>query len=347
VGREVARRVHESSELSLCKVLVRDLARDRGVPRSLLTGSFDAVLASRPDLIIEVIGGVEPALGFVRTSLEAGVPVVSANKTLMSHHGRLLRRIAHERRVGLGCEASVLAGVPVLAALDQLRADRVTRIEGVVNGSCNYILSAMARGLSYESALDKARGLGLVEPDPSADVSGRDSAEKLCVLAAACGVDLSPARVEVTGIESVTSEDCARARRSRRAVRLVARMDPESGEASVAPALVRQEHPLYAVDGCDNALVIEAALAGRLVLQGPGAGPLPTASALLGEAVRLLGAPPMRPAPGRVEAPSSAGQTLEHEIAWSSERRSPGDVLRTVRSHGGELVDQAISCSRV
>jgi len=346
VGSEVARRVHDSNELSLCKVLVRDIARDRGLPTSLLTDSFDAVLGARPDLVIELIGGVEPALGFVRRSLESGVSVVAATLTLIAHHGALLREIARSRRTDLAYEASALGGVPVLAGLEQLRADRVSRIEGVVSGSCNFILSAMSRGLSYEDALKEAGMRGYVEPDPTADISGRDSAEKLCVLAASCGAELAPAQVEITGIERVSREDCARARRSRRVVRLVARVDIENGTASVAPTLIRPGHPLYDVNGCENAVVIEAECAGRLVFRGPGAGPAPTASAVLGDALRLLGAPPMRPIhPLPIEPEIRAETSSEHEISWSGHVRSPGDVLRAVRSHGSELVDVVVTRS--
>src|SRR5207249_2040855 len=139
----------------------------------------EEVTAAAPDIVVELIGGLEPAAGLVARFLRRGAAVVMANKTLIAHRGRELAVLAEEHGADLAYEASVCAAIPVIAALRQLSGDRVLSIRGVVNGSCNFILSRLAEGWGFEQALDEARKRGLVEPDPSADISGRDSAEKL------------------------------------------------------------------------------------------------------------------------------------------------------------------------
>lgn len=298
VGLRVARLLIDRAEslgVEVVRVLVRDRARDRGLDPGLLTDRFEDILDARPDLAIEVLGGVDPAAGFVTALLERGVPVVTANKTLLAHRGRELEQASSATGAALACEAAVCAGVPLLASLRHLAGDRVRAIRGIVNGSCNYILSRMEEaGLTQARALAEAARRGLVEPDPSADLSGRDSAEKLCVLARAAGLaDLDPSQVGCTGIEGVTPEDIRAAARDGRVIRLLAEIEP--GRASVGPVLLQRDHPLAGVRREDNGVLIEAELAGSLFLRGPGAGPGPTASGVLGDVVRVLALPEHRP----------------------------------------------------
>lgn len=311
IGREVARVLLEeglSRGLELVSVLVRDPARPRGLPdrlhslahcKALFTSDLNDVLRAKPDLAIEVLGGLGASVDIVRSLLGSRIHVVSANKTLIAHHARELRALAASRRVRLRHEAAVAAGVPLFAALHQLRGDRVTRLRGVINGSCNYILTRMERtGESLQQAVHAATAEGLVEPDPSADLSGRDSAEKLCVLAGELGIHLHPRDVRTTGIEALEPNDLRAAAREGRAIRLIAELSVQSSptdestprlqpsaciHASVSPVLIPRSHALAKLTGAENAVEIEAELAGTLVLRGLGAGPKPTTSAILGD----------------------------------------------------------------
>ncbi|MGE3108806.1 MAG: homoserine dehydrogenase [Phycisphaerales bacterium] len=297
VGSAVARRLIEHGDrvgVHLSRVLVRDARKPRGIPRELLTESFDEAFAQAPDLVIELLGGAEPAASYVREALRCGVPVVTANKTLVAHHAESLEAAARQGGARLYHEAAVCAGIPVFAALRHLRGDRVRRIGGVVSGSCNFILSRLSRGVSYDTALHQAASLGLVEPDPSADVSGRDSAEKLVLLARAAGAPndgCSVADVHTTGIQRISSDDILAARRSGHVVKLIAEYDARLGTLRVGPTFVHNTHLLAGVSDEENAVVIETDLAGEIVLRGKGAGPLPTASAILGDVVRALTEP--------------------------------------------------------
>ncbi len=345
VGTAVARALVDSAAPAvLTKVLVRDASRDRGVPRELLTDSFDDVLDSRPEVIIEAIGGHDDALRYVSRALDRGISIVTANKTLIAHHGPALSRLAAQRGVSLRYEAAVCAAIPILAALDHLRGDRVTSITAIVSGTCNFILSAMSRGATFDKALAEAQRLGYAEPDPSADISGRDAAEKACLLASAIGLPpVTPDRVATEGIAHITSEDVAYARRTGHVIKLLAEIRA-GGETRVGPALVAANHPLARVNGAGNALLIHAQLAGELLLQGPGAGPGPTASAILGDLARCLGREHDRP----VHSPAVRMAVNEHErrrhaVRFSRGERGPESVLRAVRAHGLEADDVEFS----
>lgn len=298
VGKRIAQvLVHEASniarrtgmQLRLKRVLVRDAHRDRGIDRRLVTNRFEDVLDEDIDIAIEVMGGIDPAAGYVRHLLERGVHVITANKTLVAHHGHELCALAAECGATLSFEASVCAAIPVLASLRRLRGDRIRSITGIVNGACNYILTRMSQDdLPLHRAIEEASRLGLVEPDPSADLSGRDSAEKLCILSAIAGFGrLTPTDIATCGIEHVTRDDILFAKRLGCAIKLVASVNEvENGiAASVCPALVHKSHSLASVQLENNALLIDSDLGGQLLLQGKGAGPRPTASALLGDLI--------------------------------------------------------------
>lgn len=302
VGREVAARLlalPRGSEVELVKVLVRDPSRPRpGLPegaRGLMTTSFEEVMAAAPDVVVELIGGLDPATDLIARSLRAGVPVVTANKTVVAHHGHTLAGLAGVHGAALAFEASVCAGLPVLATLAQMRGDRIRSIRGIVSGSCNYILTRLGAGVAFEAAVREAQERGLVEPDPTADVSGRDCVEKACILAAAAGwPEVTPEMVKAEGITGLTAADLAAARRTGHTVKMLVELEfGERGEEGpsvrVGPALVPLRHPLAAISGEENAVMIDAELAGEVFLRGPGAGPRPTASAVLGDVARVLG----------------------------------------------------------
>ncbi|MBC7773262.1 MAG: homoserine dehydrogenase [Pyrinomonadaceae bacterium] len=347
VGSEVARRLIQSGErlgLILTTVLVRDAGKDRGLPGGLLTTQFDDVIASRPDIIIELVGGVEASYKLAKRSLETGASLVTANKALLALHGDELELLALKHGGTIAFEASVCAGVPVIAALRQLEGDRVVSIRGIVNGSCNFILSKLAGGLSFDEALAEAKAKGLVEPDPSADISGRDSAEKLCLLARASGYpDVRPEDVSVTGIESITACDVRDAKRRGFAIKLIAEFDAsgcQDGEdpahagptLRVGPVLVPVSSALAQASDEENALIVRAELAGELFFKGKGAGPGPTASAVLGDLVRVAG---QRREQGRAagDTPAPGGASRRGKCTDDADgdevRHLSGEGLRT------------------
>ncbi len=349
VGREVAARLIESGErlgIQVVRILVRDTTRDRGLPPSLFTGSIQDIDDDAPDLVVELVGGQEPAATLVARFLSRGIPVVTANKTLFAHKGRELVALAAERGAELAYEASVGAAIPIIASLRHLAGDRILSIRGIVNGSCNFILSRLADGWRFDDALAEARKRGLVEPDPSADISGRDSAEKLCVLAAAAGFPLSPGQVETRGVEGLTPEDLAAARRSGRTIKLLVELEFEAGSvrARVGPAIIPRSHALAGIEDEENGIAIQAELAGELFLRGRGAGPRPTASAVLGDVARLAGSSPR------------ATRTGHHSCAWPAQRHQirvfarglqPDAVLDAARPIGPAHIDLSRTGARI
>ncbi len=330
VGGAVARLLAERREhigsangvdVILTRVLVRDAARPRpGVDPAIVTCDFELLLQERPDVIIEALGGREPAATCIERALQRGISVVSANKTVIAHDGPRLQAIAQANGARLEYEASVGAAIPVLAALRQrgaARCDPIVSIRAVLNGTCNFVLSRMREtGQPLECVLKEAIERGYAEPDPSADISGRDSAEKLCILARSAGLaHVTPSDIDTTGITEITPRDLDAAREHGFVVRLIAELECREGGASlrVCPMFVPQSHPLAKARGAENVFVLEQRNAGRLVLQGQGAGPLPTAAAVLGDVLCLLEPPQTQTAlsfRGVQRAPRSAGRAF-------------------------------------
>lgn len=307
VGIAVARLLRESRsrlrdshgvDLELTRILVRDASRPRdGVESRLLTGSIEEVLASEPDIVIEALGGCDPALAFVSRALHRGISVASANKTLVAHHGLDLRSIASRTGARFAYEACVGAAVPVLAAIRQRTGDPLVSLRAVLNGTCNFVLSRMREtGSPLNDVLSEAIARGLAEPDPTADISGRDSAEKLCILAREAGyTNVSVQDIDTTGIERITPRDLDAAREQGCVVRLIGEISLDSaGEPllRVCPMFVPQTHPLAKVKEAQNVFVVEQRHAGRLILHGEGAGPAPTAAAIVGDVLNTLDAAP-------------------------------------------------------
>lgn len=323
VGAAVARALFERGDLlaeraggrlELRRVVVRSPLVDRGntIPRQLITTDVTSALASDDiDIVIELIGGLEPARGLLADALSSGRASVTANKAVIAAHGRELSQLVQPRSGGLAFEAAVAGSIPVLATLrDELRGDRVQRITAVVNGTTNVILEGMRAGSSYGAALRQAQQRGFAEADPSADVDGHDAASKLAILAwFGFNAAVTAGHVTRRGIAEVTSADVATASRLGGALRLVARAEPgETGLAlSVQPTFVPHGHPLAELSAAENCLLIESDLAGTLLLRGAGAGGAATASAVLSDLVRVARA---RRAATTIDSPSAQMVTI-------------------------------------
>lgn len=247
---------------------------------------MQAVLDARPHIAVECLGGVEFAAQACCQLLDAGVHVVSANKSMVANALPALSAAAQRSGAHLRFDAAVCAGVPVLDSLARLRPARVRSVSGIVNGTCNVVLQAMAqRSLSQEEALAEAVAAGYAEPDATADISGRDSAEKLCLLAAAAGLQcIHPQEVETHGITHLDRAALADVRTLGGAVRLLAHVDATEGAAPrVAPTVVPQSGPFARTTGTQNLVCVQTELAGTVTLSGPGAGANPTVAALLAD----------------------------------------------------------------
>ncbi|HEX5621822.1 MAG TPA: homoserine dehydrogenase [Solirubrobacteraceae bacterium] len=262
-------------------------------------GDFEDVLASS-DLIVELIGGIEPARDYVLRAMQAGKHVVSANKQLLSQHGEELWACAREHGVQLRFEGAVAGVVPVIRVLQEsLAATRVERIHGIVNGTTNYILSEMAaRGLSYEDALRQAQELGYAEADPTDDVTGRDAAAKMAILARlAFSTPVHLDQVVYEGIEHLTGEDMEYAKDLGLGLKLIGTAERVDAGISVRvhPAFLYPGHPLASVHGPFNAVTLESDTITEVTLSGPGAGGPQTATAVLGDVVSAMIPPASTP----------------------------------------------------
>jgi homoserine dehydrogenase len=265
------------------------------------SGDFEEVLRDA-DLVVEVIGGLEPARDYVLRAMAAGRHVVTANKQLLSHHGEELWAAAREHGVQLRFEAAVAGVVPVIRVLQEsLAGAHVDRIHGIVNGTTNFILTQMAEtGAGYAEALAEAQRLGYAEADPSDDVNGRDAAAKMAILARlAFNTPVTLSEVPHEGIEHLTADDMAYAREFGLGLKLVGTAERVDGGLSVRvhPAFLYAGHPLASVDGSFNAVTVESPAITEITLSGPGAGGPQTASAVLGDVVSAMLPPPVPPAP--------------------------------------------------
>ena len=287
----ISRLLHLDKELldiNLSKVLVKDATKDRDFDKNLLTEDFNEIANDENiDLIIEVLGGVEPGKGYINTLLQKGKSVITANKDIVADCGEELIKAAQENNSSLYFEAAVAAGIPVLKPLiESLRGEELTRVAGIINGTSNYILTAMEEGSTYEDALQNAQDLGYAEPDPTNDVEGIDAKYKAMILSLLCfGVSPSTDGVYTEGISQITKDDFDWAKRLNKTIKLVAQIDnSEDGfNARVYPVLVDNKHPLAAIRGALNAVLVEGENINQLVFSGPGAGAAPTASAIIGD----------------------------------------------------------------
>jgi homoserine dehydrogenase len=304
VGAQVVRLLEEQADhlaarvgarLVVTGVGVRDASRERpGIRPELLSSDLQALLDTDPDLVVELMGGIEPAKELILRALKGGACVVTANKALIATEGAALHAAAQEAGVDLSYEAAVAGAIPLLRPLrESLAGDRIRRVLGIVNGTTNYILTQMdSTGASFADALAEAQALGYAEADPTADVEGLDAAAKAAILASiAFHTRVTLDDVDVEGITAVSSADVAAAHEMGYDIKLLAIAELIEGEGGagvsvrVHPTLVPRTHPLAGVRDAFNAVFIEADAAGQVMFYGRGAGGAPTASAVLGDIV--------------------------------------------------------------
>jgi homoserine dehydrogenase len=303
VGSSFARLLEERADAIEAEVGMRP--RLSGVlTRS--SGDFDGILEDS-DLIVELMGGIEPTRDYVLRAMEAGRHVVTANKQLLSQHGEEVFDAARRGGVQLRFEGAVAGVVPAIRVMaETLAAAHIERVHGIVNGTTNYILTQMAAtGATYEEALAEAQELGYAEADPTEDVTGKDAAAKMAILArlafsAAVRLD----QVSYEGIERITPDDIAYARELGLSLKLVGSAERVDGAVAVHvyPAFLYAEHPLASVNGAFNAVTIDSPAITEITLSGPGAGGIQTASAVLGDVISAMIPPPSLPPPA-VEQP--------------------------------------------
>ena len=293
VGATVAARLLQGAvpNAQLVAVSARDASRDRGVDLTAQRFETDpmALVSDDVDVVVELMGGADgAALALVEAALQAGKPVVTANKAMLAAHADKLSALSCGGHVPLAFEAAVAGGIPIIKTLREgLAGNEVHRLSGILNGTCNYILSRMeAAGLSFDDALKEAQELGYAEADPFLDVSGTDAGQKLAILSAlAYGVAPDMAHISVTGIEAVSAQDIAFAGQFDSVIRLVAVAERRGNGVfhRVTPMLVRQSDTLANVCNELNAVSLQAEPVGQLFMQGPGAGGGATASAVLAD----------------------------------------------------------------
>ena len=275
-------------QLVIKKVLVSDLSKDREIDNAILTDNFEEILNDASiDLVIEVLGGIDPGKEYIKALLSSGKSVITANKDIVADCGEELVSLAIENNSCLYFEAAVAAGIPVLKPLiESLRGEELTRVSGIINGTSNYMLTSMEEGSSYEDALSTAQELGYAEPDPTNDVEGIDAKYKAMILSLLCfGVSPDIGEVFTEGISKISKDDFDWASRLDKTIKLVAQIDNnhEGFNARVYPVLIDQKHPLASIRGALNAVVAEGENIDQLVFSGPGAGADPTASAIVGD----------------------------------------------------------------
>jgi homoserine dehydrogenase len=308
--------------LRVVRALVRDTEKEREfAPQPGVLTTDPTAVRDDPsiDLVAEVMGGVEPAGSYVLDVLAAGKPVVTANKQLVAQRGADLFAAAAAAGVQLRFEASVCAAIPVIKVLrESLVVTKVHRVLGIVNGTTNFILTEMDGGASFAAALAEAQGRGYAESDPSDDLSGADAAAKMAILATvAFGSRVSLADVEYRGVDDLDERHFAAARELEMVVRLIGSATLVDGklDVRVRPALVDRHHPLAAVEGPFNAVMLQGDAIREITLEGPGAGGIETASAVVADMVSVIG--------------TSANGFLQNDACWRTLERLPAGQLRS------------------
>ena len=304
------------------RALVRDIDKERATAPEpgVLTTDF-AAIRDDPSIgvVAELMGGIEPARGHALELLAAGKPVVTANKQLVAQHGAELFAAAADAGVQLRFEASVCAAIPVIKVLrEALVVTKVHRVLGIVNGTTNFILTEMEGGATFAEALTEAQQLGYAEADPTDDVSGADAAAKMAILATvAFGSRVTLADVDYQGVEGVTPLHVAAARELEMVVRLVgaATLVDERLDVRVRPAFVDRHHPLAAVEGAFNAVMLQGDAIREITLEGPGAGGIETASAVVADMVSVIG--------------TAANGFLQNDACWRELDTLPAGALRS------------------
>ena len=297
VGTGVIRLLNETSGITLKRVAVRDLEKKRAIkaPCPVTDKPMDLVDDPEIEVIIEVMGGEYPALDLMRSAIEKRKHIVTANKEVLAKHGPELFKLAAQKGVAIFFEASVAGGIPLISTIHKgLEANQIANVTGILNGTTNFILSSMEeRGEDFQTALAKAQELGYAEADPTSDIEAHDVAYKLSILTAlAYGSFAQPQDIYRRGIASIAPEDFKKAKEFGYRIKLLG-STARSGsgiDVRVRPTLVPLMHPLANVSGANNGIVVSGDAVGELMMIGPGAGELPTASAIVGDLVNLAAA---------------------------------------------------------
>ena len=278
------------TQIEIAKILVRDASKERErIPSDLLTDSWEEIIADDSiSIIIEVMGGIEPAKSYLLEAMKAGKQVVTANKDLIAEHGHELLDMAEKYGCDFKFEAAVAGCVPIIQVLKQsMSSENITEIMGIVNGTTNYILTRMTQsGMSYDEALKEATDLGYAEADPTADVDGLDAGRKIAIMASiAFHSRVTFSDVYIEGIRNITAKDIFYAKEFNSVIKLVgiARKDENGIEVKVLPILIPQEHPLATVNDSFNAVFVHGTASDDTMYYGRGAGKRPTASAVTGD----------------------------------------------------------------
>ncbi len=280
--------------LSIEKILVRNVNKHSARPYGYkLTDRFEDILKSDIDIVVEVMGGIDPAYFYVKQSLLKGRHVVTANKDLIAKYGNELQKIAHQNKVRLLFEASVGGGIPLIKPLSEsLVANNIYEIRGIVNGTTNFILSGMANsGITYEAALKEAQECGYAEANPEADVTGFDAARKLAILSSiAFHGNVNYEDIHTEGINNISADDITLAKYLGYCIKLLAlsRRGDDGIMAMVAPVLLKNSDPLASVSDVYNAIIVKGDAMGDVLFFGQGAGKLPTASAVVGDIFEIV-----------------------------------------------------------
>ncbi|MCY9516557.1 homoserine dehydrogenase [Paenibacillus apiarius] len=284
------------SPIRIEKVLVKDLqkARNVAIPEEMLTEEAGDIIHNPDiDVVVEVMGGIEPTKQYIMDALEQGKHVVTANKDLMAVHGREIMAKAKEKRCDVFYEASVAGGIPIIRTLmEGFSSDRIKKIMGIVNGTTNFILTKMSQeGAGYEEVLKEAQALGYAESDPTSDVEGLDAARKMAILATlGFHSDVALEDVDVRGISQIKKEDIAFAKRLGYEMKLLGIAERQDDQISVVvqPTMVSTSHPLAAVNGVFNAVYVYGEAVGETMFYGPGAGEMPTATSVVADLVAVI-----------------------------------------------------------
>ncbi|QNI76002.1 homoserine dehydrogenase [Synechococcus sp. MVIR-18-1] len=347
------------ADLDLVRVAVRDRNRTRPIAldESILTTSPEAVVDDPAvDVVVEVMGGIEPARTLIMRAIAAGKSVVTANKSVIARHGEEIAAAAAAAGVYVLIEAAVGGGIPIIEPLKQsLGSNRIQRVSGIINGTTNYILSRMAEeGADYNAVLRDAQDLGYAEADPAADVEGLDAADKIAILSGlAFGGPIDRNGIYTAGISTLQSRDVDYATQLGYGVKLLAvaeSMEPDPSHptslplaVSVQPTLVPNDHPLAGVNGVNNAILVEGDPIGRVMFYGPGAGSGPTASAVVADILNIAGIRQLKPADGNLDPLLAASSWRACHLA-NKEQTSQRNYVRFKTENAPGVIGRIGSC---
>ncbi|MBU5466005.1 homoserine dehydrogenase [Virgibacillus sp. MSJ-26] len=281
--------------VDITKIVVKNIDKHSDLKRKRqLTTNFQEVL-SHPDInvVFEAIVGVEPAFSYAKAALQSGKHVITANKEMFAHHGKELKTIAKENNVKIGFEATTGGGIPIIQTIEQLlQVNQINKVTAILNGTSNYILSEMReKKLTFTSVLAEAQALGYAEADPTNDIEAIDAFYKLMILSDHIyGKQPHWHFVKRQGIQQITKEQISELQKQHRRIKSIGTLELVNGqiEARVEPMIIDERHPLFAIEGVDNAITIEGSIVGELTLLGPGAGAFPTASAMIEDLSTIL-----------------------------------------------------------